>query len=352
MPAGFIWCHHLAVDYRLIREMRECLHHVGVSAVEILVVPRTEMDSAVRLDGQCPVAIQLQLYPAICRRASRLAYTRSTSDENIWRIEISSPRGKVNPPTKFISSTRGEADARYSPDGKKIAFASNRSGSMEIWVCDADGSNARQLTHFGRGHAVDARWSPDSGHLAFDSNIEGHPEVYVVDAGGGNPRRLTFSSGSENPSWSKDGRWIYFNSMKRAIQKVPAEGGPVELVRSNAPGFAPVESADGGSFFVTGAGSDVCLWRVPVEGGAPTQVLASIVHYDAKEDGIYFIRTPDPATSYILRFLDFATGRTKTVAELGTQPCGTFSISPDRRWALYSQVNQSGSDLMLVENFR
>ncbi len=296
--------------------------------------------------------------PAISPRASRLAYTRSSFDHNIWRIEISSPGRKVKPPSRFISSTFFDAHARYSPDGKKIAFVSDRSGSFEIWVCDADGLNAIQLTQFGRGWAGDEQWSPDNSRLTFDSNVDGHPEVYVVNASGGKPRRLTFSSGSENPSWSNDGHWVYFNSMESAIQKVPPEGGPGVLVKKNAPGYAPIESADGKSIFVTGSGTDASnlgLWRVAVERGESDQVLDSlayIIAYVVRDDGIYFIPRPDPATGYSIRFLDFATGKIKTIAELGKQDCWSLSVSPDRRWALYSQRDQSDSDLMLVENFR
>jgi Tol biopolymer transport system component len=291
--------------------------------------------------------------PAISARGSRLGYTFTTSDSDIWRTEISSPEAKANPPASIISSTRFEGFPHYSPDGRKIAFISERSGSMEIWVCDADGSNAIQLTHFGRGQPADERWSPDGTHLAFDSNIEGHPEVYVVDVSGGNPRRLTSSSYSENPSWSKDGRWIFFNALDWSIHKVPAEGGPVVLVKEKPPGFAPVNSADGKNLFVTD--HDMTLWKIPIEGGDSRQILKSLANFDAYEvedNGIYFIPGADPTKGYSIRFLELATGKIKTVAELGKLACRDLAISPDHRWALYTQTDQSGSDLMLVEHFR
>jgi TolB protein len=63
--------------------------------------------------------------------------------------------------------------------------------------------------------------------LTFEANIEGHPEVCVIDAGGGSPQRLTSNpAGSGNPSWSKDGRWILFDTTHVGIEKVPVEGGP------------------------------------------------------------------------------------------------------------------------------
>jgi eukaryotic-like serine/threonine-protein kinase len=297
--------------------------------------------------------------PAISHRASRLAYTHLTVDTNIWRIEISSPQGKANPPTKFISSTRYEADQQYSPDGKKIAFTSDRSGTQEIWVCDADGSNAVQLTNFGKGNAYEPRWSPGGSRLTFVSDIEGHTEVYLINASGGSPRRLTSSSGSENPSWSRDGRWIYFSSVENVIQKIAADGGPVVIVYKDTPGFAPVESPDGKFIYFNRNGADASSWillRAPVEGGESKQVVGSIMTspsaYALEDSGIYFMPSPDPVKGYSVRYLELATGKIKTIAELGKQLCAGLTVSLDRRWALYTRLDQAGSDLMLVENFR
>ncbi len=125
------------------------------------------------------------------------------------------------------------------------------------------------------------------------------------------------------------------------------------LLTRNAPGYAPVESADGKFIFVTAP--NLGLWRFPVEGGESRQVLESLAGdhaYEVTDDGIYFIPGSDPTKGYSLRFLELATGKIKTVAELGKLTCVNLAISPDRRWALYTEVDQSGSDLMLVENFR
>jgi dipeptidyl aminopeptidase/acylaminoacyl peptidase len=292
--------------------------------------------------------------PVISHRASRLAYTHSTGGScNIWRVAIPSPKGKENPPTKLIASTRVQGFAQYSPDGTKIAFTSDRSGTPELWVCNADGSNALQFTHFGKALTGDAQWSPDGRRLTFYSYVEGHSEVYVINANGESLRRLTFSSLSENSSWSKDGRWIYFNDLE-SIKKVSLEGGPVVLVAKNRPGWAPVESPDRKFIYVTGNGTD--LWRFPVEGGQPKQVLHSINDfrsYAVVDDGIYFIPRPDPTEGCSIQFLEMATGRVRKVAELGKQRVVfNLAVSPDRHWALYTQQEQGISELMLVENFR
>jgi hypothetical protein len=98
----------------------------------------------------------------------------------------------------------------------------------------------------------------------------------------------------------------------------------------------------------------VPIVRTPVEGGEVQQILSprGPFTYAVAADGIYFIPEPDPVRGYSIRFLVIATGKTKTIAEPGKLSCIDLTISPDRRWALYTQIDPTGSDLMLVENFK
>jgi Tol biopolymer transport system component len=295
-------------------------------------------------------------YPAISRRGNRLAFAQQQFHESIWRLEIPTPGGKANAPQKLISSTRNDYFPQFSPDGKKIAFASERSGSQEVWVCDADGSNAVQLTFLGGPNIGNApSWSPDSRRLTFSANIEGHPEVYVVNASGGSPVRLTSNpAGSGNPSWSKDGRWIFFDTHDVGIQKVPAEGGPAVPVTGRG-SWRPIESPDGMFIYsVRNTADGFSLLRVPTEGGEVQQILDSFVgpSFVVVNDGIYFMPRPDPKSGYSIQFLNTTTGKIRRIASLGKQEAYMGAVSPDRRRILYWQADQAGSDLMLVENFR
>ena len=85
---------------------------------------------------------------------------------------------------------------QFSPNGDKVAFASDRSGYFQIWVCDADGNNAVQLTSF-QGASWNPAWSPDGQRIALSSNPEGRMDIYVVNAGGGKPQRLTSGAGEK-----------------------------------------------------------------------------------------------------------------------------------------------------------
>ena len=92
------------------------------------------------------LAGELVGHPTISSQGNRLAYEVGRADENIWRVEVPGSGAKPKAAVKFISSTRFEMEPRFSPDGKKIAFTSSRSGPPEIWVCNNDGSQAFPLT--------------------------------------------------------------------------------------------------------------------------------------------------------------------------------------------------------------
>ena len=296
-------------------------------------------------------------HPAISSRGNRLAYAQALSDINIWRIEIPNAGRKAKPPERLISSTRSDYNPQFSPDGKRIAFLSDRSGSHEIWVCDAGGSNAVQLTFLG-GPGIDGQpyWSPNSRRLTFSANIEGHSEVYVLNASGGKPRRLTSNpTWARNPSWSRDGHWILFDSAtpKPGMYRMPVEGGPEVLVTKER-GYAPIESPDGKFIYLIGESAEgTAILKAPAEGGEAQQVLDSFDHgYAVVEDGIYFIPTRDPKSSDSIQFLNTNAGKIQRIASIEKPVANGLTVSPDRRWILYTQVDQAGSDLMLVENFR
>jgi Tol biopolymer transport system component len=106
----------------------------------------------------------------------------------------------------------------WSPDGRRIAFVSNRDGNHDIFVVDADGGGLRNLTRSRRNHRSlqwwgpdGPQWSPDGRTIAFRSDRDGNDEIYVVNADGTELRRLTHNSKSDGgPLWSPDGRRILF----------------------------------------------------------------------------------------------------------------------------------------------
>jgi len=304
------------------------------------------------------------VYPSVSRQGHRLAYAHGSADLNIYRIEISGSMGRPSSPAKFISSTQKDMNSQFSPDGKRIAFESTRSGNGEIWVSDSDGSNQAQVTFNGAWTGT-PRWSPDGRQIAFDSKREADWDIYTISLDGGLPRRVTTEPSDENvPSWSRDGRWIYFSSDrtgKQQVWKAPAEGGePVQVTKEG--GFLAFESPDGKYVYYT-KDRDVQLtpgiWRTPVEGGDETVVLdtfnaANWGDWAVVEEGIYFINC-DAKGACAIQFFDFARRRVTQVAALGQDIIflNGLAVSPDRRQILYTRQDDTGGvDIWLVENFR
>jgi Tol biopolymer transport system component/DNA-binding winged helix-turn-helix (wHTH) protein len=300
--------------------------------------------------------------PALARQGGRLAYTRVLRDTNIWRLELPDSKGRGAAPARLIYSTFPDDNPQYSPDGARIVFGSNRSGSEEIWVCESDGSNLLQLTNLVHASTGSPSWSPDGRHIAFDSLAEGNRDIYVVSASGGRPRRLTAEASEDIvPSWSRDGQWVYFSSDRSGslqVWRMPAEGGAAAQVTKQG-GFEGFESFDG-KFLYYAKGRDVPgIWRIPVGGGEETPVLdhrrAGLWRsWAVAEQGIYFVTAETPGRP-LLEYFSFASGRVTQIAKLERpirQNVRGISLSPDGRWILYTQMDQSGSDIMLMENFR
>ncbi|MCI0525068.1 MAG: DPP IV N-terminal domain-containing protein, partial [Acidobacteria bacterium] len=298
---------------------------------------------------------------SLARQGNRLAWSQRADDNNIWRIEMAATTTAKQAPTMLISSTRQEYSAQFSPDGQKIVFASNRSGSFEIWVCSSDGQRPAQLTAFNHSVAGSPRWSPDGRQIAFDARPEGNADIYVITAEGGQPRRLTTEDSADNvPSWSRDGQWIYFCSNRSGslqIWKMPAAGGQAVQITHQG-GFDNVESPDGQYLYYAKGRGVPGIWRIPVAGGEETSVLK---HHRAginrqwavTEKGIYFTTTETPDRP-LIEFFSFATGKVTTVATLAKTiyPISGLAVSPDGRWLIWPQLDQVGSDIMLMENFR
>jgi len=304
-------------------------------------------------------------YLAISRDGRRLAYSKFTSDSNVWRMELPSPGAPAHAPQKFLYSTRNETSAQYSPDGNKVAFRSDRSGNDEIWICDGSGANAYALTSFGGALTGSPRWSEDGQYLAFDSRPGGNADIYVISATGGSPRRITTEPSEEAvPSWSKDGNWIYFASNRTGtwqVWKAPGQKGSTNkaVQVTHHGGFAAFESADGKWVFYAKGRDLPGLWRVAVDGGEESEIVQELKegywgYWMPGENGIYFIDLR-PSSRAGVEFFRFATRRIEQLGTLDKEPPfgdAGFSVSRDGRWILYTQVDGSGSDIMLVENFR
>ena len=300
---------------------------------------------------------------AISRRGNRLAYSVTEFNANIWRVRVDPDTGQRGAPTKTIYSTRFQSSPQFSPDGTKVAFESDRTGLHQLWITAADGTGARQLTSFDGPLVSRPQWSPDGGRIAVEVHSRGTQLVYIVGPNGGSPQLLeTHTVDAAAPAWSADGRSIFFTGGDQ-IWKTSATGGPSTQITKGG-GIRSLPSKDGKILYYAKGRNAPGIWRVPVEGGPEEIVLnepkAKLWNsWTLAANGIYFVQVGSQDTSprRTLCFYSFATKQSKPVMTLDVprQPRwfdGGMSVSSDGKWLLYAQMDQIGSDIMLMENFR
>jgi len=153
-------------------------------------------------------------------------------------------------------------------DGSQLAFVSARSGYDEIWIANADCTNARQVTNLMQPFLGSPRWSPDGQWIAFDRNVRDNANIFKIRVDGTDLLQLTSDPAADEimPAWSRDGEWIYFSSNKTSvpqIYRVPAAGGEIGSVTMSQ-GLEAIESTDGASLYFLNGNQ---LWRKDLRRG-------------------------------------------------------------------------------------
>jgi Tol biopolymer transport system component/DNA-binding winged helix-turn-helix (wHTH) protein len=294
--------------------------------------------------------------PTVSPKGDKLAYSSVSNSLNLWRRDLLHPG---SPAVELIPSSRAQFDAQYSPDGKRIAFASIRSGLQGVWISSDDGSNLVQISNpnYASGSP---QWSPDGSRIAFDSLPHDRWEIYVADVAERKPRKLiTNISRVIRPHWSRDGKWIYFTSTepgRMGVYRCPASGGDAVALSNDTDGDRPQESFDGKTVYFASHEDNSTLKKTALSGqpgpeseadGLPRLRDSSL--WALSPDGIYFVPAEAPRS---LRYYDFASKQIRPIFELDNDFYSGLSVSHDGRWILYSQESDVNSDIMLVEHFR
>ena len=308
----------------------------------------------------------------------RVAIVDARSDVGLRMIDLQGrpSNGRLSAWTAFNDSTRLDWPGRFSRDGTRVAFTSDRSGTAQIYVASRDGSQVRTVTTFDGNSVGLPAWSPDGRFLVFDAvDRQNLSDLYTVGSDGGLLRRLTHDDKPEiSPEWSRDGQWIYYESEvsgRPEIWKISAAGGqPVALTTQG--GREPRESPDGRSVYFLGATSGHPFWqganvkRMNPDGTNVTTVLSGVLlgRWEVTDDGIVFLTgasglNPDPADPDVLEFYSFEGHRTRRLGELpfpvmsrGYSPPRVLAVSPDRRWAVVTHMDHWERDIVVADNFR
>jgi TolB protein len=213
-----------------------------------------------------------------------------TSRDGPYSIYVMSADGKAETPLTEGEATVPssaaaqffEVDPAWSPDGRRIAFASKRKGTFDLFVTSVDGTGTRRLTST-RADDSDPSWSPDGKRLVFQRGAAA--DLYVIDAAGGNARRVGTDTAEElDPAWSPDGRWIVFQ--RRApgtpigeLWLVRPDGSARrQVTRLESRSYEPAWSPDGKriAFASTAGKSQFDIYTTGIDGKGLQRVTDSI----------------------------------------------------------------------------
>jgi Tol biopolymer transport system component len=290
--------------------------------------------------------------PAVAAKGDRIAYVRGRGTLDIWRADLTTEHPEETA-TRLIYSTRTQMLARYSPDGTRIAFQSNRSGSAEIWLSGADGADPERITSFNGPYTTAPSWCSDGRRIAFDSRASGASAIYVEDIAARVPRKVVTSEDNLSlPVWSPDCRWLFAIRNNNALYRFRSSGGPAERF-SQEPSSSAVVIGDRVVFTVMRA-DGALLWTKPVTGGpgAPLENMPKLGYPEvwmATAAGIYY--TDSAVKPIAVKFYDFAARTKRTVMSLEQTPTpggAGLDVSPDGHWLLYNQIDNKQSEIVLA----
>jgi Tol biopolymer transport system component/DNA-binding winged helix-turn-helix (wHTH) protein len=260
-----------------------------------------------------------------------------------------------------LDSSRTELGPRFSPDGLKVVFTSNRTGWDEIWIANSDCTQSRQLTNFNAYGAGSARWSPDGTRIVFDRRVDGRPEIFTMTSDGSELRQLTNTIGSTRPFWAPDGQSIYFTLFtqgetdREQIWKIDITSGAMSQVTRNG-GIEAVISPDGKRLYYS---NGHYLYQKDLPNGVETIVpgLENIQvdrYWDVTKSAIFFVPFYQGEEPAIYRF-DLESRKKTLVRRLDRKPFAWqigLSISNDERMAAISLINQHIGDILMVKDWK
>jgi serine/threonine-protein kinase len=295
------------------------------------------------------------LQPAVASRTGRLAFTVLAINSDLWRLPVSPVTAQpTGPPESFVATTREDSRGAWSPDGRLVAFNSDRLGDMSIWVRDVAAGTDRQLTR-GPGGDYQPNWSPDGSRIAFFSARAGTNDIWTVDVATGALTQLTSGPAMEtNPFFSPDGRRVVYHSDRTGRIEawvVEVDGsGARQLTTAGARGHFMRWSDDGRFVFVrSGAGTrERPVLRIDVATGVAEPALPGGSHISFSPDRSLVL---DVIGHRVLWAYPASGAPARRVLEF-PDPDARIDYpvwSPDGRWVLFDRGAPRGGDVWVLE---
>ena len=226
--------------------------------------------------------------------------------------------------TEFTAPA-GASGFDFTLDGSMVTYAeSDDDGNIQVFVADADGSNARQLTH-GEGGARGPRWSPDDSMIAYEQDTSGDSQIFVVDVPDGTSTQVTDEAGGavDPGGWTPDGGSILFSTFNASVDQYSAvyvdlsTGQTTQLVPD---GSVPTLSPDGAWIAFNSYLKQNIRLMLANSDGASRRTIARLTLEDGFEEWspdstqIAYVGSTDADGSGTYVY-DLATGRTRFVTD-------------------------------------
>jgi Tol biopolymer transport system component len=256
-----------------------------------------------------------------------------------------------------LFSSHETESAEYSPDGSTIVFVSNRLGTRQIWSARANGTNSVPLSSVRSEVPIGTpHWSPDGRQIVYDTVANGHSAIGIMNRDGSKAHIFASDAWDDMmPSWSHDGRWIYFTYKIGGSLQVcskAAVGGSTKVLTAENGGSDPRESRDGRFVFYAAAKG---IWKVSVKGGGQSPLpgledVDSERYWTLAGNSIWFVRNTLPP--WVVYRYDLATQRISPVAKIDKQPdfgSPGLAVSPDLVYLLFGQVDERGTNIVAVD---
>jgi Tol biopolymer transport system component len=279
------------------------------------------------------VGSDLPLQFSISRRSGQLAFSAYGADLNIWALDLTKLPSAPEFQRSIISTPGQDLEPSLSPDGTRMAYRSDFSGKLQLWVSQRDGTGAVPINTEKVRPSVYC-WARDGKSLIFGSSSE--PGLFEVSLTSEYPlRRIPTYLPLNHPACSVDGKSV-FAVNRNFLYRVSLPDGAVEKITDQ--GGAPiVQSRDGRYLYFAQGRMDSTISRLDLLTKKQTIIVDSVMpgysdSWVVTSKGILFLKEE---SGPVIKFHSFATGKETTVAEVnwGLPPVGLsgFALSPDER---------------------